>query len=208
MDPLKAHFDGLRQRVEEDYAKAIAPAAAERQSQLDVIAELERRMLPAAVPQPSTNGDRKPPGNAPSKVALVLEALSAEYKTVRQLSADSGLSGDEVSAALTRDSIRRVLKKRGEPGNFEYALAPPKPIRPRARPAKMGTTEAILHVLGKYPRGLPKGTLIDEVAKLTDSKTKHLRIAISSTIAGLVERGRVATDADGAHLGLPASELP
>jgi len=204
MNAIQKHFAGLRALAKEQYDAACKAAqeAAEKQvrrAQAEAAAKLSKTLAALAANEQRML-ERAGRRFGPSKIKIVRNALNGEFKRVRQLIEETGLTGDDVSRVLSQKSLRKIMDIRGKPGSLEYRLKKRGPA-----PEKIGTTAAILGVLENNPNGIEKSKLIEAVEKLTDSEsTDHLRTAIRSTLRQLESRRRVSIDEDGICTPVPA----
>jgi hypothetical protein len=193
MDGIQSHFNGLRQAVEESYIHAVESAQAERDEQLRAIDALEQKLVlndSGAVADTSQKNGNHGQFSSPSNVDRLLNVLDSEFRTVKQLAEKSGLSNEQVSAALTRDKVKRILKRQGEPGSLKYAAS----AAAGRKRAENGITSAILSVLATRLEGITKPDLLDAVEKAKpDSKADDPRVAIAATIASMQVRGLIKT---------------
>jgi hypothetical protein len=190
MSDSQNSFEALNHAAKARYDAIVASAKADLDSTLADIAALRRKLCTTTIPvspPPTGNGVQKTqPGQ--SKTERVRKVLSSEYKKVAQLAGECGLTSDEVSHALSQNRIKKLIDRRGIPGQIEYRLK-------KSVETKPGTTEAILSVLRAHSTGLFKKSLLDEVEKLSSSRSATPRNAIQSTISKMVKDGAIEIDA-------------
>jgi hypothetical protein len=195
MKAIQSHFAAVRAEAEKQYETAQAAIQKHYQKQckaaLETLAAKHDKKLAALSTAEEMLLEKDVEQLGPSKIKIVRNALNGEYKRIRQLVEETGLTGDDVSRALSQKSLSAIMDKQGKPGSYEYRL------KRRQPPPRNGTTSAILAVLEKNGGGIDKANLVDQVEKLTPSRTKHLRTAIRATLKALEERGRVQIDAQG-----------
>jgi hypothetical protein len=179
IDAAKAEYDSA--------LKVLTKIAALREKHIAEIAALRQQLGNGL---PASNGVGKKPATGESKTDRVLKVLSPEYKKAAQLANECGLTREEVSHALSQNRIKRMIQRRGEPGNTEYRLK-----KTAGETTKLGTTDAILSVLRTHPAGLSKKTLTNEVEKLSPSNSETPRNAIQATISKMRNEGAIVIDA-------------
>jgi hypothetical protein len=195
MNAIQSHFAAVRAEAEKQFETAQATIRKhyekECKAALESLAAKHDKKLAALSTTEEMLLEKDVPRIGPSKIKIVRDALNGEFKRIGHLIEQTGLTGNDVSRALSQKSLIGIMEKRGKPGSYEYRLKRQQP------PPRNGTTSAILAVLEKNGDGIDKANLVDQVEKLNPSRTKHLRTAIRATLKALEERGRVQIDAQG-----------
>ena len=201
-------IDALRQQIDTKYQEAIKALDTIKSYLLDVTPSPDLP-APAAPPTPSTPvptaKETRPraAGGKKTRVDIVLDAVSSDYKTVEQISVATKIAEAKVRAVLYSKSVKDKVQHKKIDKKLAFRLKAARTQHAHnGAVADVSTAALVRNVLAKHPEGLDTRHITQEVEKFGGGKP-----ATTAALYNMKTRGTLLHEPDtGIYTLPPAAE--